>query len=134
MYFPKNVRLLTELRSLPWPEEGLKRSLNLLPQSVPEAYGFHFRSLQELKKTAVQNSEVPDTENPPVVPIYPVEEETPVAGVQQDFDAGDRVRHPKYGDGIVEKMVKFGNKVLCAISFANGRRLLDPTISQLEKI
>jgi hypothetical protein len=31
-------------------------------------------------------------------------------------------------------MVKFGNKVLCAISFANGRRLLDPTISQLEKI
>ena len=81
-----------------------------------------------------QNSGVPDDENPTVVPIYPVEEETPVAGVPQTFDAGDRVRHPKYGDGIVEKMVKFGNKVLCAISFANGRRLLDPTISQLEKI
>ena len=75
-----------------------------------------------------------DEDRTPVVPIYPLEEETPVSGYQVEFEAGDRVSHPKYGEGVVEKMVKFGNKVLCAISFANGRRLLDPTISQIEKI
>lgn len=75
---------------------------------------------------------LPD-ENPPVIPIYPAEEPTanPNAVV---FEPGDRVRHPKYGDGVVEKMIKYGNKVLCSISFENGRRLLDPTISEVQKV
>lgn len=72
-------------------------------------------------------------EQPPVVPIYPADEDTPVTGEAQMYEPGDKVAHPKYGEGIVEKMVKFGNKVLCSINFANGRRLLDPTISQLSK-
>lgn len=69
-----------------------------------------------------------------IVPIYPASEETPINGVPEMYEPGDRVRHPKYGEGVVEKMVKFGDKVLCSINFANGRRLLDPTISQIEKI
>ena len=108
-----------------------------LPEAESESYteseeedNGEFEPIQE---TFVEGTPA-EEETPPVVPIYPVEEETPVSGVQQDFEAGDRVTHPKYGEGIVEKMVKFGNKVLCAISFANGRRLLDPTISQIEKI
>ena len=72
-------------------------------------------------------------EKPPVVPVYPAET-TPVNPQKDFFEPGDRVNHPKYGEGVVEKMIKYGNKVLCSINFANGRRLLDPTISQLQKL
>ena len=70
----------------------------------------------------------------PVVPVYSAEEDTPVSMSVPMYESGDKVIHPTYGEGVVEKMVKFGNKVLCSISFENGRRLLDPTISQITKI
>ena len=73
-------------------------------------------------------------EYPSVVPIYPVEDNSPIDTESQMFNAGDRVVHPKYGEGVVEKMVKLGSKVLCSINFANGRRLLDPTMSNIEQI
>ena len=82
----------------------------------------------------VQTENMLDEEQSNVVPIYPANEDTPVNGISSPYEQGDRVRHPKYGEGVVEKMVKFGDKVLCSINFANGRRLLDPTISQIEKL
>ncbi len=85
------------------------------------------------EEQAFSDDSTDNDEQPPVVPIYPAEE-TPVSGPVEIYESGDRVTHPKYGEGVVEKMVKFGNKVLCAINFANGRRLLDPTISQISKI
>lgn len=67
------------------------------------------------------------------VPIYPAE--TPSREDLPEFEQGDRVTHPKYGEGVVEKMIKYGNKTLCSINFVNiGRRLLDPAISELEKV
>lgn len=67
------------------------------------------------------------------VPVYPVE--TPVRDDIPVFEQGDRVSHPKYGEGVVEKMIKYGNKTLCSINFVNiGRRLLDPAMSEIEKI
>lgn len=66
------------------------------------------------------------------VPIFPAE--TPANENNSTFEQGDRVTHPKYGEGVVEKMIKYGNKTLCSINFVNiGRRLLDPAISELEK-
>ena len=51
------------------------------------------------------------------------------------FKQGDNVTHPRYGNGVVEKVIKYGNKILCSISFDNvGRRLLDPAISEIQKI
>lgn len=72
-------------------------------------------------------------EQTPVVPVYPAEQEpTEKSG---DFQQGDSVTHPRYGRGVVEKIIKYGNKTLCSISFENvGRRLLDPTISELKKL
>ena len=73
-------------------------------------------------------------ELPPAVPVYPADEpvlteDTPA------FEQGDMVTHPKYGKGVIEKLIKYGNKTLCSISFENvGRRLLDPAISELQKI
>ena len=72
-------------------------------------------------------------EQTPVVPVYPAEQEP--SEESGDFQQGDSVTHPRYGRGVVEKIIKYGNKTLCSISFENvGRRLLDPTISELKKL
>ena len=69
----------------------------------------------------------------PVVPVYPANDIPEVSS--EIFEAGDQVTHPKYGTGVVEKMIKYGNKVLCSINFENiGRRLLDPAISEITKV
>lgn len=81
----------------------------------------------ELGKNAEEGAQ------PPVVPIYPAEEMTQAQDAPT-FEPGDRVSHPKYGEGIVEKMIKYGNKILCSINFESSRRLLDPTISDLKKL
>lgn len=74
-----------------------------------------------------------EEELPPVVPIYPAEEN--LDDEVQTFNAGDRVSTAKYGEGIVEKMIKYGNKMLCSIDFPNiGRRLLDPAITEITKL
>lgn len=72
-------------------------------------------------------------EQPPVVPIYNADDieynEPPV------LEPGDRVSTPKYGEGIVQKMIKYGNKMLCSIEFPNiGRRLLDPAMTEINKL
>ena len=72
-------------------------------------------------------------DQPPIVPIYNAEDiETQEP---QNFEAGDRVSSPKYGEGVVEKMIKYGNKMLCSIEFPNiGRRLLDPAMTEIRKL
>ena len=72
-------------------------------------------------------------ENPPVLPIYPGEDIE--AEADQKLEPGDRVSTPKYGEGVVEKMIKYGNKMLCSIEFPNiGRRLLDPAMTDITKL
>lgn len=72
-------------------------------------------------------------EQPPVVPIYNAEDIEPQE--QQSLEPGDRVSSPKYGEGVVEKMIKYGNKILCSIEFPNiGRRLLDPAMTEIKKL
>lgn len=70
-------------------------------------------------------------ENQPVVPIYEAENyET-----TQNFEPGERVSTAKYGEGVVEKMIKYGNKMLCAIDFPDiGRRLIDPAMTEITKL
>lgn len=80
--------------------------------------------------------ELPDfnEEEPvPVVPVYPAEDIAPAT--QQILEPGDKVSTPKYGHGVVEKMIKYGNKTLCSIEFPNiGRRLLDPAMTEITKL
>lgn len=80
----------------------------------------------ELEDAVTQEEE----DLPPVVPIYPADdiEEADI----HEFQPGDRVKTAKYGEGVVEKMIKYGNKMLCSINFPNiGRRLLDPAITEI---
>lgn len=73
-------------------------------------------------------------EQTPVVPVYPAQD-TPIADDDFQFAQGDAVTHPRYGRGVIEKIIKYGNKTLCSISFENvGRRLLDPSISEFTKL
>jgi hypothetical protein len=73
--------------------------------------------------------------NTPIVPVYdadiPQEDMVDSDVIQQ----GDSVVHAKYGNGIVEKMIKYGTKNLFSINFENiGRRLLDPTLTEIKKL
>lgn len=76
-----------------------------------------------------------EDDNPPMVPVYAADEGEEISGEDIGFKAGDQVSHPRYGNGVVEKIIKYGNKALCSIDFENvGRRLLDPSVSEFEKI
>ncbi len=67
------------------------------------------------------------------IPIYPADD-IDHRNVPH-FEKGDSVSHPKYGQGVVEKMIKYGNKTLVSIDFQDvGRRLLDPAISEISKM
>ena len=73
--------------------------------------------------------------NTPIVPVYdadiPQEDMVESDTIQQ----GDSVIHAKYGNGVVEKMIKYGTKTLFSINFENiGRRLLDPTLTEIKKL
>lgn len=69
----------------------------------------------------------------PIVPIYSAEIEPKVQS--DEIGQGDTVMHPKYGKGVVEKLISYGTKTLCSINFDNvGRRLLDPTLAEIKKV
>ncbi len=70
------------------------------------------------------------------LPVYDADyEKKPKNSNSLNLQEGDLVKHNKYGLGTVKKLMNHGNKVMCSINFEDfGRRLLDPEISQLEKI
>ena len=71
----------------------------------------------------------------PIVPVYDAEIPEEDMVISDPIQQGDAVRHAKYGNGVVEKMIKYGSKTLFAINFENlGRRLLDPTLTEIKKI
>ena len=85
--------------------------------------------------------ELPDAEvletkssSTPMVPIYSAEIPQEDMVESDPIQQGDSVTHAKYGAGVVEKMIKYGNKTLYSINFDNiGRRLLDPTLTEIKK-
>lgn len=75
-------------------------------------------------------------EDEQMVPVYPIEEDDYEEAADEDseYAKGDVVVHPRYGNGVVEKIIRYGNKTLCSIDFENvGRRLLDPAISEFSR-
>ncbi|RAI15686.1 MAG: hypothetical protein DKM22_02150 [Candidatus Melainabacteria bacterium] len=94
--------------------------------------------LDEEMPVQVEQSEPMDPIEPsfsetPIVPVYPAETEKMA---ESDVLAqGDVVVHEKYGRGVIEKLISYGEKTLCSISFDNsGKKLLDPTVTQLKKM
>lgn len=83
-----------------------------------------------------EESEILETRNSatPIVPVYNADIPQEDMVVSDPIQQGDIVMHAKYGNGVVEKMIKYGNKTLFSINFDNiGRRLLDPTLTEIKK-
>ncbi|MBE7711669.1 MAG: hypothetical protein E7Z92_05970 [Cyanobacteria bacterium SIG31] len=70
----------------------------------------------------------------PMVPVYGADIPQEDMVLSDPIEQGDTVMHAKYGTGVVEKMIKYGTKTLYSINFDNvGRRLLDPTLTEIKK-
>lgn len=70
----------------------------------------------------------------PIVPVYEADIPQEDMVTSDPIEQGDTVTHAKYGVGVVEKMIKYGSKTLFSINFDNvGRRLLDPTLTEIKK-
>ena len=99
--------------------EPLEEVGNLTQEDEPED-----KEILETKKAST-----------PIVPVYGAEIPTEDIVVSDSVEQGDSVTHAKYGNGVVEKMIKYGTKTLYSINFDNiGRRLLDPTLTEIKKI
>lgn len=102
-----------------------------LPEQEPE-----ITQEQELEPESEPEPE-PEPEKPitqsPAIPVYSVPElevEAPI-----EFSEGNFVFHEKYGKGVIEKIMNYGNKTLCSIQFEEvGRRLLDPNLAGLKQV
>ncbi len=72
----------------------------------------------------------------PDLTVYDAEIPSNGAAPDLPFKIGDRVYHPKHGNGVIEGFANYSNKIFfCQIEFENvGRRILDPRISGLQKI
>lgn len=82
------------------------------------------------------DNEILETRNSstPIVPVYEADIPEEDMVTSDPIEQGDTVTHAKYGNGVVEKMIKYGNKTLFSINFDNvGRRLLDPTLTEIKK-
>ena len=83
-----------------------------------------------------EEQEILETRNAstPIVPVYEADIPQEDIVMSDPIQQGDTVTHAKYGTGVVEKMIKYGNKTLFSINFDNiGRRLLDPTLTEIKK-
>ena len=83
-----------------------------------------------------EEKEILETRNTstPIVPVYGADIPAEDIVVSDTIEQGDSVVHAKYGNGVVEKMIKYGTKTLYSINFDNvGRRLLDPTLTEIKK-
>lgn len=90
----------------------------------------------EQKEDLEENKEIlkKKESSTPIVPVYNADIPQEDMVISDKIEQGDTVLHAKYGTGIVEKMIKYGTKTLYSINFDNvGRRLLDPTLTEIKK-
>jgi hypothetical protein len=66
----------------------------------------------------------------------PVVKATTKATPRQDYQAGQRVAHPNYGEGVVKKVMQmYDDQIVLNIQFdAVGKRLLDPSLCDLKSL
>lgn len=77
-----------------------------------------------------------NTNSSPELPVYETDNSSEIQISDVPFKIGDKVYHPKHGNGVIEGFANYSNKILfCQIEFENvGRRILDPRVSGIEKI
>lgn len=126
----------SELNENEYLSENDMETLETMDESEDEA-GF-LEPLEEISDSDKDTQEKEILEkresSTPIVPVYDAEIPEEDKVISDEIEQGDSVVHVKYGSGIVEKMIKYGNKNLYSINFDNvGRRLLDPTLTEIKK-
>lgn len=115
-------------------DEGLE-ILSELPQDESEET--FLEPIEELSvKEENSDNDILETRSntTTTVPVYDADIPQEDKVISDPISQGDTVVHAKYGTGVVEKMIKYGNKELFSINFDDvGRRLLDPTLTEIKK-
>ena len=126
---------LEEIEDLTSSNEGLEE---LQPIEEAEDDDSFLEPLEEVgnRPEPDDSGEILETRNSstPIVPVYDADIPPEDMVSSDPIEQGDTVTHAKYGTGVVEKMIKYGTKTLYSINFDNiGRRLLDPTLTEIKK-
>jgi hypothetical protein len=124
----EEISQVEEVQEAPQPAPQPQPTPQPEPQSVDEE---------------IQNATIPQPEEhlqtrantTPVVPVYPSEIPDEDKVNSDAIKEGDRVFHEEFGEGVVEKMINYGDKLLCSVNFSSvGRRLLNPEISEMKVV
>lgn len=114
--------------------ENVYQSYNEPSEDIYKAVDSLYTTRKEEPKQASEPVQAVETNSSHDIPIYSAGEDVSSQD-DLDFQEGDRVKHQKYGVGVINKVIGYGNKKLCSIQFEGiGRRLLDPTLAILEKV
>ena len=97
-------------------------------------YADQTEQIEDVEEIEIDES-IDEQENPNLV-VYETDVQQKLNKEDLPFDVGDKVYHPKHGNGIVQGFTNYSDKILfCQIEFENvGRRILDPRVAQLEKV
>lgn len=136
-----DLDFIDELNNEEEEEISLEGSIEELPESFEENEeedGFlePIEEQEEISLEDTSDDEILETKNTktPIVPVYDANIPQEDMVMSDPIEQGDMVVHAKYGTGTVEKMIKYGTKTLFSINFDNvGRRLLDPTLTEIKK-
>lgn len=136
-----DLDFIDELNNEEEEEISLEGSIEELPESFEENEeedGFlePIEEQEEISLEDTSDDEILETKNTktPIVPVYDADIPQEDMVMSDPIEQGDMVVHAKYGTGTVEKMIKYGTKTLFSINFDNvGRRLLDPTLTEIKK-
>ncbi len=110
--------------------------LNTNPENI-EAVSEVQTDLPELKEQAEPEENHIQNDNIESIPVYSTEIDEAFNNNDDKINIaeGNIVYHEKYGRGVVEQLITYGNKTLCSIQFDNvGRRLLDPKLADLKQM
>jgi hypothetical protein len=107
-------------------------------EEMQDALDLIFPLQPDVQTTASSSKATPDIV-PNIVkeeqmPIYQ-KQEMPLTGNQSVFQAGTRVRHATYGEGVIQKVIPMDETVILNIVFDSvGKRLLDPALCELTQM
>ena len=89
--------------------------------------------IEEVSPQEIEDNDDAERYAPQPIPVYSVPELDSES--ELEFSEGNMVYHEKYGRGVIEKIMNYGNKTLCSIQFEEvGRRLLDPNLAGLRQV
>jgi hypothetical protein len=102
----------------------MQEALDLMFPIQPEAE-------EEPAAPETQSLPEPEEESVPIVQ----KQEVPSSAQQGGFQAGERVRHATYGEGVIQKIIPMEDTVILNIQFDSvGKRLLDPALCDLQHV